>query len=580
MLAGGWSHSGGPNIAFWNGSTWSLFNGGLTGPSTPYSPHVSGFNFYDNSVIVTGWFNHLGPVGGIGADASNIGQWTGSAWKSFLMSSPQVLAMTTIGGRTYAAGSFRESVPDSQPADNLIAWNGLTLSRPVAGIGGGEGTNGAISTLLGYTLSGPLGGTRLVVGGVFTLAGGVSVNNIAIYSESGIEVPTWSALGAGLNNGVRALERFNTAIYAAGDFTASGGTPLNRVAQLSGSNWIAMGTGMNGPVYALKAYNGMLYAGGQFSSAGGVSTGGLARWNGSTWSNVGGFFQGTVYALEVNPADNTLVIGGQYPGINSSPNLARYSSVSGYSTFGVGGTNGAVRAVRCDNGAVYVGGQFTTAGGVGTSNVARWDPTNGWNGLLPGTNGPVYALTSSHGEIHVGGGFTSTASNAYSGAGWSRYRVTGAPWFALQPHSVSAQCHDSIQLVAIAEVNYTADYRWYKGGQPLTDGPTGHGSEIFGADFAGLAINNVTAADAGSYFCRVSNRCGFENSVNVTLTVAACCTGDVNQNGTVDIDDLVLLITHWGQTGVPGQVPGDANYNGVVDIDDLVQLVTTWGGCP
>ena len=47
------------------------------------------------------------------------------------------------------------------------------------------------------------------------------------------------------------------------------------------------------------------------------------------------------------------------------------------------------------------------------------------------------------------------------------------------------------------------------------------------------------------------------------------CVGDVNHNGVVNIDDLVLVITHWGQAG--GQ--GDVNHNNIINIDDLVQVM-------
>jgi hypothetical protein len=61
-----------------------------------------------------------------------------------------------------------------------------------------------------------------------------------------------------------------------------------------------------------------------------------------------------------------------------------------------------------------------------------------------------------------------------------------------------------------------------------------------------------------------------------TTCPASACIGDANTNGVVDIDDLVLVITHWAQSGPIG----DINTNGVVDIDDLVLVITHWGACP
>lgn len=52
-------------------------------------------------------------------------------------------------------------------------------------------------------------------------------------------------------------------------------------------------------------------------------------------------------------------------------------------------------------------------------------------------------------------------------------------------------------------------------------------------------------------------------------------------NGVVDIDDLVLVLTRWGDTGGWGSAdiapPGG---NGTVNIDDLTAVVLAWGPCP
>src|SRR4029453_7841493 len=90
-----------------------------------------------------------------------------------------------------------------------------------------------------------------------------------------------------------------------------------------------------------------------------------------TWNAVGGTFTGTsVRALEVY--NNELVIGGLYPGINNSPNLSRWNG-SSYSTFGVGGTNGQVRAITVSDGTLVIGGDFTQVGGLATDHIARWN---------------------------------------------------------------------------------------------------------------------------------------------------------------------------------------------------------------
>jgi hypothetical protein len=54
------------------------------------------------------------------------------------------------------------------------------------------------------------------------------------------------------------------------------------------------------------------------------------------------------------------------------------------------------------------------------------------------------------------------------------------------------------------------------------------------------------------------------------------CPADVTHNGVVDVDDLIMVITHWGAT----TGAGDTNGDGVVNVDDLITVITAWGACP
>ena len=60
------------------------------------------------------------------------------------------------------------------------------------------------------------------------------------------------------------------------------------------------------------------------------------------------------------------------------------------------------------------------------------------------------------------------------------------------------------------------------------------------------------------------------------------CPWDVWQDGVVGIDDLVLLINHWGPCADPGDCPWDCEEepDGSVGIDDLVAVINHWGPCP
>ena len=56
---------------------------------------------------------------------------------------------------------------------------------------------------------------------------------------------------------------------------------------------------------------------------------------------------------------------------------------------------------------------------------------------------------------------------------------------------------------------------------------------------------------------------------SIVISVADCetggCTGDLDDNGTVNVNDLLALIGAWGNP-----------YN----VDDLLELIGAWGNCP
>ena len=51
------------------------------------------------------------------------------------------------------------------------------------------------------------------------------------------------------------------------------------------------------------------------------------------------------------------------------------------------------------------------------------------------------------------------------------------------------------------------------------------------------------------------------------------CAGDYNDTGTVDVEDLLILLDGWGTE------TGDLNDDGLTDIEDLLILIGNWGPC-
>jgi len=53
------------------------------------------------------------------------------------------------------------------------------------------------------------------------------------------------------------------------------------------------------------------------------------------------------------------------------------------------------------------------------------------------------------------------------------------------------------------------------------------------------------------------------------------CTGDTDNSGAVNIDDLLFIINNWGTTNPTADIDDD----GDVDIDDLLGVINNWGSC-
>ncbi len=291
------------------------------------------------------------------------------------------------------------------------AWDGTTWS-PL-----GSGMNGPVYALTVYD-------GKLIAGGYFTTAGGVSVNNIAAWDGT-----TWSPLGTGMNDIVYALTVYDGKLIAGGDFTTAGGISANRIAAWDNttSAWSPLGSGMNGPVIAFTVHNDKLFAGGAFTTAGGTSANRIAAWDNTTsaWSPLGSGMNGPVFALKF--FGGQLIAGGSFTtaGGVSANNIARFN-VSIWVPVGTG-MNSIVRAFTIYNNNLIAGGYFTTADGVSANHIASWNITT-WSPLGSGMDDCcVKALTDYYdGKLIAGGDFT-TAGGAIANniAGWD-----GASWSA------------------------------------------------------------------------------------------------------------------------------------------------------
>lgn len=77
---------------------------------------------------------------------------------------------------------------------------------------------------------------------------------------------------------------------------------------------------------------------------------------------------------------------------------------------------------------------------------------------------------------------------------------------------------------------------------------------------------NLTYRPAGSS--------GFINVFNQSPILLPLHAGDLNDDLIVDVDDLIMVVNSWGQTGAGIADPTDDNK---VDVDDLLLIINQWG---
>ena len=97
--------------------------------------------------------------------------------------------------------------------------------------------------------------------------------------------------------------------------------------------------------------------------------------------------------------------------------------------------------------------------------------------------------------------------------------------------------------------------------------------------FGNLAVSNITlgSLDLGFPF-GIVDILGLAISGEIPLNgVTPSDPNDINGDGAVDVQDLVIVITGWGECPAGLPCPGDVNQDGFVDVLDLVSIITGWG---
>ena len=289
-------------------------------------------------------------------------------------------------------------------------------------------------------------GSTVYLGGDFTTVGGTNTRNYAAAVSTGGTLQSWNP---NLNNAVYALAVSGTNVYLGGNFSTVGVTTRNAAAAVSISDScitsyaascrMSWNPNMNGTVTALAVSGTTVYLGGAFTTVGGTTRNYAAAvsisdtGNGSGGSCITSYAVGcrmswnpnlnnAVYALAVS--GTTVYLGGNFSTVGGTTrNFAAAVSISDTGN-GSGGScitayaascrtswnpnmNSTVYALAVSGSNVYLGGNFTTAGGT-ARNFAAAIATDGtlqsWN---PNLNSGGRALAVSGSNVYIGGAFTS-----------------------------------------------------------------------------------------------------------------------------------------------------------------------------
>ncbi|MBA3646973.1 MAG: T9SS type A sorting domain-containing protein [Chitinophagales bacterium] len=323
---------------------------------------------------------------------------------------------------------------------------------------------------------------QLYVGGHFTKAGSIKVQNLSIWDgNTWLNAPDmqdqvnaliyfkghiYVALDNGwvgyiqdndfviagtFDNYVSCFALYKDTLYAGGHFTTAYGffgeddREVNHIARFDSiGRWVSLGKGVTGPidpeVEAMHEYNGDLVAGGFFNMAGDSAVKNIARWDGTNWRPMkkGLYDPDNEYSAYVDAMDTfqgKLVVGGEFHQAGSIPchSLATWSGES-WDTLEYVVTN-SVRTIYSSFGNLYVSGIIDDG-------LSAWNGVN-WYQLNWGGAGDIFSFRTFQGHIYAGGGFYQLKDSlneiAYLDYATSAGSIVSDESFLLFPNPVSGK---------------------------------------------------------------------------------------------------------------------------------------------
>ncbi len=374
-----------------------------------------------NSIYVAGDFTSIG--GAARRGFAEISRSTGSALEFDAAvtgsgaSVNLIKALARNGDSLYVGGAFTNVLGG---AHKILAGVNLASSQELPTPLMSE-FNGAASAAFGiYAMA--IWEGQMLVGGSFHTMGGVERRRVAALSLATGEPLPWAPTFSGA---VSALAYGSNCVYLGGSFTNVNGT--NTVRSLVALDPITaepttfrfLGTNQTAlpSVSSLVATPEALYVGGLFSIVGDQKRRFVAAVNPVTGAPLADFDAklggGNTGLTDLELAGSNLYLAGDFTTVNakSVPRLAAVSAVDGAAVDWTPAPNKAVSDLMAWENRLYVGGQFTSIGGVAFRCFAVYNLLDhfllGLDASLPTTANNITAISANPWNIYIAGSYTS-----------------------------------------------------------------------------------------------------------------------------------------------------------------------------
>jgi hypothetical protein len=432
-------------IIRWNGTQWDTIAKGLTGTagsltsSTTYS-HVNDIAVYGDTIYVVGAFSKAG-----NKVANCIAKWNGTSWDSLGTGISVELTNVEVDaqGRVYVAG---KSAPSNggNSFGAISRWNGKTWENLGSGITKTQYFQGPVLHDM------KLVDDKLYICGDFTDPGGIVTTGAVIWDITKSQwTPMLGKNTNGFSDGVvyAVHETPSGEIYVGGDFNHAGHLAAKRIAKWNGTMWDSVSSNNFKNVGTIKAITGddsVIYFGGSQTGINGVNSSGVIKWNGKNFVSMNVATQPGIFMSDVRAMvryGNAIIVGGNFtPGFGTSPpykyaySLIKWDGTK-WDSLDVGirtnGASGQVNATLVKNSDLYAAGNFTSAGTIPATNIARWNGTQ-WSSLgsfdirynASSSQATVTAMAFIGNDLYIAGKFDSIGTKPM----WHIAKWNGTQW--------------------------------------------------------------------------------------------------------------------------------------------------------